>query len=49
MNDVKEIKNKLKGLIENRLNSEEPINPFGDYFSDGKFKEMLDNVLFEKS
>lgn len=45
--DKEEIKQKLENLIVNRMNSNKPVYPFGDYFSDEKFKEMLDNVLFE--
>jgi len=45
--DKEEIKQKLENLIINRLNSEEPVYPFGDYFSDENFKEMLDRVLLE--
>lgn len=46
-NDKEEIKLKLKNLIVNRMNSDAPVNPFGDYFSDKNFKKMLDKVLFE--
>lgn len=42
-----EIKQKLENLIVNRLNTDEPVYPFGDYFSDANFKKMLDTVLFE--
>ena len=45
--DKEEIKQKLENLIVNRMNSTEAVYPFGDYFSDGNFKEMLDKVLFE--
>ena len=45
MHDVTEIKQKLKVLIENRLVSQEPFSPFGDYFSDGNFKEQLDKMI----
>lgn len=45
MHDVTEIKQKLKVLIENRLVSQEPFAPFGDYFSDENFKELLDGIL----
>lgn len=47
-NDKVEIKQKLENLIINRLNSEEPVYPFGDYFSEDNFKKMLDYVLLEK-
>ena len=46
-NNKEEIKHKLENLIKNRLNSTEPVSPFGDCFSDAKFKEMLDKVLVE--
>jgi len=45
MDDKNEIKNKLKILIEERLNSDVEVFPFGDYFSDGNFRKMLDEVL----
>ncbi len=45
MNDVNELKKKLKDLIDNRLKSNEPFYPFGDYFSDVKFKKDLENIL----
>lgn len=45
MNDIKEIKEKLKALIDNRLTSNEYFMPFGDYFSDVNFKEKLDEIL----
>ena len=48
MHDVTEIKQKLKVLIENRLVSQEPFSPFGDYFSDENFKKQLDVILQEK-
>lgn len=46
-NDKEEIKQKLENLIINRLSSNEPAYPFGDYFSDTNFKRMLDEVLSE--
>jgi hypothetical protein len=46
-NNTEEIKQKLENLIINRLNSNEPVRPFGDCFSDSQFKKMLDKVLFE--
>ena len=46
-NDKEEIKQKLENLIVNRMNSDEAVYPFGDYFSDENFKIMLDKVLFE--
>ncbi|TRX13478.1 glycosyltransferase family protein [Flavobacterium gawalongense] len=47
-NDKEEIKLKLENLIINRMNSNNPVYPFGDYFDDENFKKMLDIVLFEK-
>jgi len=47
MHDMVEIKSKLQALIDDRLVSNEPFYPFGDYFSDENFKVMLDKVLFE--
>jgi len=47
MHDMIEIKSKLQALIDNRLISNEPFNPFGDYFSDENFKVMLDKVLLD--
>jgi hypothetical protein len=41
------IKRKLENLIVNRMNSDEAVYPFGDYFSDENFKIMLDKILFE--
>lgn len=46
-NDKEEIKQKLENLIINRLNSDETVFPFGDYFGDDNFKKMLDEVLVE--
>lgn len=45
-NDKEEIKEKLEKLIASRLNSDEAVYPFGDYFSDENFKIMLDKVLY---
>lgn len=42
-----EIKQKLENLIVNRMNSNEAVHPFGDYFSDENFKVMFDKVLVE--
>lgn len=47
--DRDEIKQKLENLIINRMNSQEAVYPFGDYFSDENFKVMLDKVLIESS
>lgn len=49
MNDKQEIKLKLENLIIERMNSNEPVYPFGDYFSDENFKVLLDKVLFGTS
>ncbi|WP_016989019.1 hypothetical protein [Flavobacterium sp. ACAM 123] len=46
--DQEEIKNRLENLIQNRLNSDEAVHPFGDYFSDENFKIYLDAILFAK-
>lgn len=43
-----EIKSKLKVLVLNILNNEPYTNPFGDYFSDEKFKEQLNEILLSK-
>lgn len=45
MNDKEEIKRKLENLIVNRRSSNEPVYPFGDYFSDENFKGMLDELF----
>lgn len=45
MHNVSEIKQKLKVLIDNRLVSQEPFSPFGDYFSDENFKKQLDVII----
>lgn len=47
--DKEEIKQKLENLIINRMNSTEAVYPFGDYFGDENFKNMLDKLLFESS
>lgn len=41
----KEVEQKLEGLIKKCLVSNEPVYPFGDYFSDENFKIMLDKIL----
>lgn len=48
MHDKKEIKQKLEHLILNRLDSNEAVYPFGDYFSDENFKKMLDKIISEE-
>lgn len=45
--DPKEIEQKLKNLIAKCFVSNEPVYPFGDYFSDENFKIMLDKILKE--
>ena len=45
MNDKQEIKEKLALLIENRLESNEAVYPFGDYFSDENFKKRIEEIL----
>ena len=47
IHNKEEIKQKLENLIINRMNSDEEVYPFGDYFGDENFKMMLDKVLFE--
>lgn len=44
-NDKEEIKQKLESLILNRMNSEEPVYPFGDYFSNENFKKSLEEIM----
>jgi len=44
-NDGNDIKNKLRELIHN-FEKEKIIDVFGDYFSNEKFKEMLDELIF---
>ena len=46
-NNKEEIKQKLENLIVDRMNSDEAVYPFGDYFGDENFKEILDKVLIE--
>ncbi|MCK0109029.1 hypothetical protein MWU58_06975 [Flavobacteriaceae bacterium S0825] len=40
-----EIKEKLKNLILDRLNSNEEVSVFGNYFSDDNFKNQLERIL----
>lgn len=47
--NINEIKLKLKNLIENRLSSNNPVYPFGDYFSDFHFKNRLITLLSESN
>ncbi|SHG06955.1 hypothetical protein SAMN05444396_104143 [Flavobacterium segetis] len=46
-NNKEEVKQKLEALIIDRLNSKEPAYPFQDYFSDEKFKLMINKILFK--
>lgn len=43
--DKAEIRQKLENLIVSRLNSEEPVYPFGDYFSEQNFTTSLNDIL----
>ncbi|WP_373399139.1 hypothetical protein V8V91_05255 [Algoriphagus halophilus] len=45
MEDVTEIKTKLKKLIDNELDKGEPVKPFGAYFSQENFKVQLNEIL----
>ncbi|HPE84094.1 MAG TPA: hypothetical protein PLV43_10280 [Aequorivita sp.] len=45
MNNVEEIKLKMGELIKERLNTNDRLNQFGNYFTDGNFKILLENVL----
>ncbi|MEM0541978.1 hypothetical protein WFZ85_05090 [Flavobacterium sp. j3] len=45
--DSDEIKSKLENLISNRINSNAPVFPFGDYFDDTNFKILLNKVVTE--
>jgi hypothetical protein len=47
--DKVEIKQKLENLIISRLNSAKPVYPFEDYFGDGNFKNMMDEILVESN
>ncbi|MFY0714761.1 hypothetical protein J1D01_13880 [Seonamhaeicola sp. NFXS20] len=49
MNDIADIKEKLNVLINNRLTTDEIFKPFGDYFSNEKFKERLEKILKDKN
>ena len=46
--DKEEIKSKLENLIKMRLKSDEPVYPFGEYFSDENFKKSMDKILNDK-
>ncbi len=43
--DIEEIKHKLENLIISRMNTKEAVFPFGDYFSDEKFKALFEALL----
>ncbi len=49
MNDKVEIKEKLEHLILNRLETNEPVFPFGDYFCDENFTKTLKCILSDNS
>ena len=49
MNDKVEIKEKLEHLILNRLETNESVFPFGDYFSDKNFTKTLKCILSDNS
>lgn len=44
-NDKQDITIKLEQLLINQLQNRDVISPFGDYFSDKKFKEHIDNII----
>jgi hypothetical protein len=43
--DIEEINEKLENLILSRMASDEPVYPFGDYFSDQNFEQQLEKIL----
>lgn len=45
-NDKEEIKTKLEALIVSRLISSEPVNAFGDYFSDESFAKYFNEIIY---
>jgi hypothetical protein len=45
MNSVEDIKSKLEKQIQFRMESNEKVNPFGDYFSDASFKMRMNTLL----
>jgi hypothetical protein len=47
-NNKEDIKEKLENLISERKDLKEFVYPFGEYFSDANFKQMLDTVLHDK-
>jgi hypothetical protein len=48
-NDKEEIKQKLENLVLSRMDSQEPVYPFRNYFSDVNFKTMLDEILSDSN
>lgn len=44
-NNPKEVEQKLENLINKCLISQEPVAPFGDFFSDDNFKVMLETIF----
>ena len=49
MNSVENIKLKLDNLILDRLQNNEQVSPFGDYFSDSNFHKQIDAILKDKN
>lgn len=47
--DKEEIKQKLEKLIVDRMDSDDAADPFGDYFSDERFKKEVDKILLESN
>jgi hypothetical protein len=47
-NNKEDIKQKLEYLIKERKDSNGPVYPFGDYFSDTNFKRRLDAILYNE-
>ncbi|MFV8440715.1 hypothetical protein [Flavobacterium sp. LB2P44] len=46
--DEVDVKVKLEALIKKRLVSNEPVDCFGDYFSDSRFKQILSLILTDR-
>ena len=40
---------KLENLILDRLQNNEQVSPFGDYFSDSNFHKQIDAILKDKN
>ena len=49
MNSVENIKLKLENLILDKLQNNEQVSPFGDYFSDSNFHKQIDAILQDKN